>query len=189
MALWSTTFLSLSIPFSSSLTDVSICNISHVKPPEAMGFIAVEVFDTAVFIAVSVRVVRSSIAASRQDRLATFVTGNQLGRVSKVLLQSGQLYYLCTVGVNLLALSIILTPEPCISPTFKAGMTLLSVASQNILTCKVVRFLRLGIIREETHQSMGDSLHFAITLDPDLTCSPPSESSTCDTPRPLVVSS
>lgn len=109
MTLWLTTFMALSIPFCSSLRDVTICNINDVKPLEAMGFIAVEVFDTAIFVAISVQVVRSSIADSRHDRLAVFVTGNRLGQVSKVLLQSGQLYYL-SVLVRQKSLSVLTLP-------------------------------------------------------------------------------
>ncbi|KAK7692447.1 hypothetical protein QCA50_004072 [Cerrena zonata] len=164
--LWSTTLLSLSIPFSSGLNHVTVCNISDVRPIEATGFIAVELFDTVVFVAVSIQVVRSSIAVSRHDRLATFVTGSQLGHVSKVLLQTGQLYYLTTVGVNLLALCALLSSESWFSPMFKAGMTLLSIALQNILTCKAVRLLSLGVIPDdptEISHSMCGTLRFATT--------------------------
>ena len=66
--LWSSTFLALSIPFSSKLRDVAVCNIDEVYPLEAMGFIAVEVFDTAVFVAVSVQVLRSNIMITDSNK-------------------------------------------------------------------------------------------------------------------------
>ena len=185
--LWLSTFLALSIPFSSKLRDVAVCNIDEVHPLEAMGFIAVEVFDTAVFVAVSVQVLRSNITTSGHDRFAAFVTGDKLGQVSRVLLQTGQIYYLwvptfrqqlplliylsyirSTIGVNLLALSTLLVPGPWFSPMFKAGMTLVSVTMQNILTCKVVRLLRLGVIPNDPTSisvSIYGTVHFATRSD------------------------
>ena len=67
-----------------------------MKLASSFGFIASVVFDTAVFVAISVKVLE--INAYRVFHgwswIMAFIRGEGLGHISMVLLRSGQLYYL-----------------------------------------------------------------------------------------------
>jgi hypothetical protein len=60
----------------------------------AWGYIATAAYDTLMYLAISWRLASFATANRWQDRLKSFITGDGLGWLSKVLLQSGQVYYL-----------------------------------------------------------------------------------------------
>lgn len=94
---WATTFLSLTGPFSAQINFAALgCNIGQVKPLSSPGFLSLAVFDTLVFVAISIKVLRmnSDWYTPGQSYAASFIRGADLTRVSRVLLRSGQLYYL-----------------------------------------------------------------------------------------------
>ena len=70
------------------------CIDVDVKSYTSSGLVAAAVNDTLVFIAISYRLVSISFADSLSGRLRTFFRGQHMGHVSRVLLQTGQLYYL-----------------------------------------------------------------------------------------------
>ncbi|KAK7695332.1 hypothetical protein QCA50_002523 [Cerrena zonata] len=167
--LWLTTFLALSVPFSTSTKFESmLCNISHVKPDGSAGFIAVAIFDTLVFMAISHRLFILNRCISPKSWLATFdlFCGKSLGSVSRVLLQTGQIYWITTVGSHIFTLFAILSPPKSFSPTFTAGFTLVNVGIQNIMACEVFRLLRLEAVQDDTSSQWYPSLQFAqVTRD------------------------
>jgi hypothetical protein len=61
---------------------------------DASGYIATAVYDTLMYLCISWQLASFATADKWQDRLRMFVTGDGLGWLSKVLLQSGQMYYL-----------------------------------------------------------------------------------------------
>jgi hypothetical protein len=61
---------------------------------DALGYIAIAVYDTLMYLCISWRLASLASPNSWQDRLRSFVTGDGLGWLSKVLLRSGQTYYL-----------------------------------------------------------------------------------------------
>jgi len=61
---------------------------------DAWGYIATAAYDTLMYIFISWKLASSALVDKWQDRLRAFATGNRLGWLSKVLLQSGQMYYL-----------------------------------------------------------------------------------------------
>ncbi|CAL1706593.1 unnamed protein product [Somion occarium] len=148
--LWLATLTAYTLPFSSDLTAHNCQFVGTVKPQGSVGFIVVAIFDTAVFTAISYHVLKFSLALTWKERFASFLDGSGLGHVSRVLLQTGQLYYLATVGMTILNLVTFLSSVP---PSFKGGSTLFSIAIQNIMACKVFRLLRLGLLRDDTHSS------------------------------------
>ena len=65
-----------------------------VQPIDAWGYIATAIYDTLMYLAISWQLASLASVDRWQDRLKSFVTGAGLGWLSKVLLQSGQVYYL-----------------------------------------------------------------------------------------------
>ena len=71
-----------------------VCLMTDVQPFGVTSFLAVFIFDTAVFLAITMRMLSISITDTWRGRLSFFFGGDGLGHVTKVLLHSGQLYYL-----------------------------------------------------------------------------------------------
>ncbi|KAI0077951.1 hypothetical protein K474DRAFT_1570555, partial [Panus rudis PR-1116 ss-1] len=120
------------------------CVNSNVKEYSSAGMVAVAVNDTVVFIAISIRLLTHSLASTWSERVTTFLSGRRMGSMSKALLQTGQLYYLATVGVNIVAMVVILTPS--VPPVFRAMFSIPNVALQNAMACRVYRLIKLGLI-------------------------------------------
>ncbi|KAK7689449.1 hypothetical protein QCA50_007241 [Cerrena zonata] len=69
-----------------------------------------------------------------------------MGYVSKSLLKTGQLYYLATVSINLVAMILLLSPS--LSQVYQGMFTVPNVALQNAMACRVFRLLKLGVISD-----------------------------------------
>jgi hypothetical protein len=65
-----------------------------VHPVDAWGYIATACYDTLMYLFVSWKLASFSVVNRWQDRLRSFFMGDGLGWLSRVLLQSGQMYYL-----------------------------------------------------------------------------------------------
>ena len=65
-----------------------------VQRIDAWGYIATAIYDTLMYLAISWKLASFAPVDRWQDRLKSFITGEGLGWLSKVLLQSGQVYYL-----------------------------------------------------------------------------------------------
>jgi hypothetical protein len=65
-----------------------------INPPDAWAYIAIAVYDTLMYLAISWRLASFGMNNGWKSRIKYFVTGNELNRLSKVLLRSGQAYYL-----------------------------------------------------------------------------------------------
>ena len=97
--LWFATFAcTITAPF--SLKGIHIgttqrCIDSEVKSFGSAGIVASAVNDTLIFFAVTYRLIFYHVASeSWSSRIHSFFKGDGMGRMSKMLLQSGQIYYL-----------------------------------------------------------------------------------------------
>jgi hypothetical protein len=61
---------------------------------DAWGYIASGIFDTLMYFAISWRLATFSTTGGWISQARSFVTGDGLGWLSKILLRSGQVYYL-----------------------------------------------------------------------------------------------
>jgi hypothetical protein len=61
---------------------------------DAWGYIATAVYDTLMYLAISWRLASFAMDDQWNSRLRSFATGGGLSGLSKVLLRSGQMYYL-----------------------------------------------------------------------------------------------
>lgn len=98
--LWLTTLSQLLPPIANALRisngDLGNCDaILEMKPWVVTGFIFTALFDTAVFMAISMQVLGFTGGVHTwRERMASFLNGNELGKITKAVLQTGQLYYL-----------------------------------------------------------------------------------------------
>jgi len=105
--------------------------------------------DTLVFLAISWRIARNNSAGQTlREHLRSFYKGDGLPRLSKLLLQSGQAYYLVTVGLNIATMIMILLPSA--PPVYRAFLSLPNIALENSMACRVFRAVHLGTIRPTT---------------------------------------
>lgn len=75
----------------------SNCIDVAVQSYTSSGFVAAAVNDTVVFLAISYRLISISFTDTWSERLNNFFRGQHMNHVSRVLLQTGQLYYLCVL--------------------------------------------------------------------------------------------
>ena len=64
-----------------------------VKHNDAWGYLATAIYDTLMYVAISWRLSSFATLSGWRNRVRSLVTGNGLGWLPKVLLQSGQVYY------------------------------------------------------------------------------------------------
>ncbi|KAK7682604.1 hypothetical protein QCA50_014404 [Cerrena zonata] len=123
--------------------------VVNVRPFGTFGFLSVAVFDTLIFLTISLKL---TVIMRYMDRgwkariLAILRGGRGLGHASQALLQTGQLYYLASVSVTLACMIIMLAPK--VPPVLQGCMIFPGLAIQNMMTCRVFRLLRLGLIEE-----------------------------------------
>jgi hypothetical protein len=83
------------------------CTIVKVADFFAAPAVLNSVFDTLVFVAISLRIVSMPhTQGSLSTRAGTFFRGDGLSKVARALLQGGQLYYLC---IGFLSSSLLVT--------------------------------------------------------------------------------
>jgi hypothetical protein len=96
--IWASTLSNIVVPFSINGTHIGptkLCVNSEAKSFSSVGIVASTVNDTLVFFATTLRIMTYNIASEKwSDRWKAFVKGEGLSHVPKVLLQTGQLYYL-----------------------------------------------------------------------------------------------
>lgn len=93
--LWLSTFSTLTTPFSFFAASFQIggyCPVAKVERMGAAGPIAVAIFDTAVFVSMTYKILSMSKLDNHDSWIRLFLRGT--GQVSRTLLMTGQLYYL-----------------------------------------------------------------------------------------------
>ncbi|KAL5530968.1 hypothetical protein ACEPAG_3844 [Sanghuangporus baumii] len=149
----------ITVPFAINgkhIGPTSNCINSDVKPFSSVGIIISAVNDTLVLLAISLRLVYNASGTNRSSvRLKSIWHGSTLPQISKSILQSGQQYYLITVGWNILAMAMILAPS--VPPVYRAMFTIPSVAVENCMACKVYRDVRLGVTQSVAIQHSSRS--------------------------------
>ncbi|KAK7685400.1 hypothetical protein QCA50_011263 [Cerrena zonata] len=160
--LWMSSFMALVTPASISfIRIVPKCEFSEVTPVALICFIVVTGFDTLVFVAVSIQILRFNREFIERTSLLSLIFGKGLGHVSKVVLRSEQAYYLTTVCANILALVALLSSKELFSPVLRTAFTLASMALQNIMGCKTFRLLRIRVLQYDVSTQAESSVQFA----------------------------
>ncbi|KAK7683724.1 hypothetical protein QCA50_013100 [Cerrena zonata] len=163
--LWLSTLTSLAAPWGFhgiKIGPTSFCIPTGFGKFDGVPFILITIFDTVVFIAITIRVLSISMVNTWRSRLRAFTSGQGMGKLTGALLQTGQLYYLVTVGVNFASVIILLGGIG--EPAFQTMVTMVNIALQNAMACRVFRLLKLGVIHD-TPTSFGDTTPVAFAHD------------------------
>ncbi|KAK7694027.1 hypothetical protein QCA50_003603 [Cerrena zonata] len=145
--LWLSTCSSFIAPFTfkaAHMDHAAECFIQWVGINSLVAFVAIAVYDTLVFIAISCKLLTFSYAQDWKARIRLFFCGENMGYISKGLLQSGQIYYLISICGNFLVVLFFTLNR--IPPSLKVVFAMLNIAVQNAMACRVFRYLRLGFI-------------------------------------------
>jgi hypothetical protein len=163
---------SLTIPIGGAITTSLVnptgCLVVRAKKYDSAAGIVLTVYDTLVFLAISYRLVSNFTKTQHQtpwEQIKALFSGSDLPAFSKTLLTDGQIFYMCvsnlllhiaasipflllsariTVMVNIVASLIVHFP---VGPVYHALLTIPSVTLTSILTCRVYRRTRLGVVR------------------------------------------
>ena len=94
---WLPTCTTIMSPWSivgSNIGPTSYCIISSTTKHAGFIFLIFTLFDTVIFVAVTLHILSMSSLPSRGSWFKTCISGKGLGKLSKALLYTGQLYYL-----------------------------------------------------------------------------------------------
>ncbi|KAG7085549.1 hypothetical protein E1B28_003106 [Marasmius oreades] len=142
---------SITVPFAitgSHIGPTDHCINTGVKAFSSTGVISSTVNDTLVFVFISYRLLADiETDMTLRERFALFIQGKGLPALTRAVLQSGQQYYMFTVGGNLLSLGLILAPTS-LPAVFHAMANVPNLAVSNSMACRVFREIRFGHILE-----------------------------------------
>ncbi|KAJ6454689.1 hypothetical protein C8R45DRAFT_915208 [Mycena sanguinolenta] len=123
--------------------------------------------DTAIFLAISYRILAHTIVAdSVTARVRIFFGGPGLSTLMQALLRSGQHFYLIAVATNITLLVVVhLPPFP---PVYR-GMLVPAFALSNAMACLVFRRIKFGLISSDGTSkipTIGLPSDFHVTKNP-----------------------
>ncbi|KAJ6476948.1 hypothetical protein C8R45DRAFT_1008364 [Mycena sanguinolenta] len=120
------------------------------------------IYDTAIFLAITYRILAHTIVAdSLVARLRVFYGGVGLSTLSQALLRSGQHFYFIAVAGNV-ALLILLQSR--LSPIYRSMFAAPILTLVNAMACLVFRRIRFGLISSDgiskaPHTSLSQDFH------------------------------
>ncbi|TFK38670.1 hypothetical protein BDQ12DRAFT_683148 [Crucibulum laeve] len=104
--------------------------------------------DTAIFLAISYKILSVSMGdESLKNRARTFFGRGSLPLVSRLLLQSGQQYYLIAACGNIVLL--VLVKYPNLPDVYRGMCTIPVLALNNLMACIVFRKIKFGLITHD----------------------------------------
>ncbi|TCD63185.1 hypothetical protein EIP91_005852 [Steccherinum ochraceum] len=116
------------------------CLETTAQKTAAAAIVYGAVYDTLVFIAISTQLVLFYQHAGRTWKV--FLTGRGMGDVSRILLQTTQLYYLVTVGFTIFCSVLVLTPS--VPHAYSNTSILLNAFITNVMATRIYRHLKKG---------------------------------------------
>ncbi|KAJ6548660.1 hypothetical protein B0H19DRAFT_1161548 [Mycena capillaripes] len=134
---------SMTIPIGTSVAQVGTsCIITYLAPYIGANGIAMTVFDTSVFLAISCRLLANShVEQTRGEKVRALFRGANLHAFSKALFRDGQKYYLITVFTNAITITMVYSPN--LNPIYRGMMAIPNTALINIMVCRVYRNVKL----------------------------------------------
>jgi len=149
----------------------NICITTAIHTYASIPLVMYTVYDTLVFLVISWNLVFQPIVGETWSaRMRCFITGDGLSWLSKGLLQSGQLYYMVSVVLNIFMCVLVLTPN--IPEVYRLVLSIPSVALPSIVACRVFRTIKLAFIEQQIATSFMvpiSQLQFTPTIDIILT--------------------
>lgn len=126
------------------------------------GIIIDTCYDTLIFVAISWRLMQNAYDGNNWS-IRAFTRGTGLPYFTKLVMQSGQLYYLATVGMNILTMAMILSKS--VPAIFRAMFTIPNVALENAMTTRAFRAISLGIVQDQL--TIGQSMELSNFRSPN----------------------
>jgi len=146
----------LTLPFAlhgAHIGPTSYCIDSGVRSFGSAGMIASTIFDSLVFLAISWKLTSDWMQGlTVREKAGIFFGGKALPAFSRGLLQSGQIYYLISVCVNIAATVMMMNPS--VLPLYHAVLTTPNAALMNAMACRVFRAIKFGDFLEDTTGSL-----------------------------------
>ncbi|KAJ7912438.1 hypothetical protein B0H13DRAFT_2476527 [Mycena leptocephala] len=145
--LWiSTLAASITIPIGSTATKIgSACIVTQLSEYVGVHAIAMTLYDTSVFLAISYRLLANShVEQTPGDMITALFRGANLPAFSNALFRDGQKYYLIAILGNALMISMLYAPG--ISPIYRGMLAIPNIALTNIVACRVYRNARLHYV-------------------------------------------
>ncbi|TCD63189.1 hypothetical protein EIP91_005856 [Steccherinum ochraceum] len=128
------------------LGSTGLCVNSRLDTSVGAASILVAAFDTLVFTSITAKLLSLNRFEGHTSAWRMFLTGKGLGHVSRLILQTGQLYYLITVGATIASSVAILCPSV---PTPYADATIpVTGFLTNAMATRVYRQLKLGVYHD-----------------------------------------
>lgn len=129
--------------------------------------------DTLIFLAISYNIISHPIVGNTwHARAKSFFVAGRLPRMSRGLLQGGQLFYFVTIGFSIATATLILSTNT--ATVYRSMLTVPNVALENAMACRVYRAVKLGFIRNPHSASRFESsLQSNLTPGHELTVKQP----------------
>ncbi|KAJ7142691.1 hypothetical protein C8R44DRAFT_658302 [Mycena epipterygia] len=151
------------VPFGTTGANIGptpYCVVSRISPIDGASTITPTVFDTAVFVAISYRLIGNSSVKSAHhswmERCRALFSGAYLPSLSRSLFVQGQVYYAITVISNIATSVMIYTH---VGTGYHALLALPNITLTSVLACRVYRRTRLGLTQEQDNDTMLPSLN------------------------------
>ncbi|KAJ6511767.1 hypothetical protein DFH09DRAFT_1374344 [Mycena vulgaris] len=153
---------SMTIPLSGNaigLGNPHECVVVNVGAYTGSAGIALTVYDTLVFFAISYRLVsnfRESEGLTRGEQVRAFFSGASLPAFSKAVFTDGQIYYMITAATNGVTILLVYVPSaiPGANPMYHGVMAIPSMTLTSIMACRVYRNTKLRVLSDTWELSL-----------------------------------
>ncbi|TCD63190.1 hypothetical protein EIP91_005857 [Steccherinum ochraceum] len=127
------------------LGPTGLCADSRLETSVGAASVVVAAFDTLVFTSITAKLLSLNRFKGHTSAWKMFFTGKGLGHISRLVMQTGQFYYLITVGATIASSVAILCPSV---PTPYADATIpVTGFLTNAMATRVYRQLKLGVFQ------------------------------------------
>ncbi|KAJ7465953.1 hypothetical protein FB451DRAFT_1369758 [Mycena latifolia] len=146
----------MTIPFGGDALPIGptkYCLISKLAPYVGACAIMVTVHDTAVFLAISYRLVTNTYAVhTHTELLRALFSGAYLPSFSKSLFVDGQVYYMISVISNIVVTIMVYAN---VSPLYRGFLAIPNLTLTSAMACRVYRNTKLGLTRESGNMTLS----------------------------------
>ncbi|TCD66101.1 hypothetical protein EIP91_001753 [Steccherinum ochraceum] len=149
--LWlAVTGTALTAPFTLKTTSLfGFCLDARLTASVGAAGVIAAAYDTLIFVFITAKLLAVSRMGAETPLWKTFLTGKGLGQISRILLQTGQLYYMVTVGFTVAsAIAILKTSIP--TPYADVTIPISGFITNVMAPTRVYRLLKLGVIRDSS---------------------------------------
>ncbi|TCD60708.1 hypothetical protein EIP91_009645 [Steccherinum ochraceum] len=139
------------------LGSTGFCHNNRLGAIGILGVLLSGVYDTLVFLTITTTLLKRHFLTTRESWVKAFFTGDGLGQVTRLMLQTGQTYYLATAGFTVTTLVMILAPS--VPDAYSDVFIPLNAFVTNVMAARVYRRLKLELIGKSSSSqtSAGES--------------------------------